>query len=35
MFDFDEIVDRKTPEDIKYEKIEGINDLIPMWVADS
>ena len=34
MFDFDEIVDRKTPEDIKYEKIEGINDLIPMWVAD-
>ena len=31
---FDEIVDRNTPEDIKYRKIEGIDDLIPMWVAD-
>ena len=34
MFDFDEIVNRNTPEDIKYEKVEGIDDLIPMWVAD-
>ena len=34
MFDFDELVPRNTPEDIKYEKLEGINDLIPMWVAD-
>lgn len=34
MFDFDEAVNRSTPEDIKYSKIEGINDLIPMWVAD-
>ena len=34
MIDFDEIVIRNTPEDIKYEKIEGIDDLIPMWVAD-
>ena len=34
MYDFDEIVNRNTPEDIKYEKIEGIDDLIPMWVAD-
>jgi cystathionine beta-lyase len=34
MFDFDEIVNRNTPEDIKYEKIDGIDDLIPMWVAD-
>ena len=34
MFDFDEIVNRNTPEDIKYEKIAGIDDLIPMWVAD-
>ena len=33
-FGFDEIVDRNTPEDIKYQKIEGIDDLIPMWVAD-
>lgn len=34
MYDFDEIVNRNTPEDIKYERIDGINDLIPMWVAD-
>ena len=31
---FDEIVDRNTPEDIKHKKIDGIDDLIPMWVAD-
>ena len=31
---FDEIIDRNTPEDIKHAKIEGIDDLIPMWVAD-
>ena len=31
---FDELVNRNTPEDIKYSKIEGIDDLIPMWVAD-
>ena len=31
---FDEIVDRNTPEDIKHKKINGIDDLIPMWVAD-
>ena len=34
MFSFDEIVRKGTPEDIKYEKIEGIDDLLPMWVAD-
>lgn len=34
MTGFDEIVDRNTPEDIKYRRIEGIDDLIPMWVAD-
>ena len=34
MYNFDEIVNRNTPEDLKYEKIEGIDDLIPMWVAD-
>ena len=34
MIDFDEIVNRNTPEDIKHAKIEGIDDLIPMWVAD-
>ena len=34
MSDFDELVNRYTPEDIKYEKIDGIDDLIPMWVAD-
>ena len=32
--DFDEIVNRNTPEDIKYSDIKGISDLIPMWVAD-
>ena len=34
MINFDELVSRNTPEDIKYEKVEGITDLIPMWVAD-
>ena len=34
VYDFDEIVNRNTPEDIKYEKVDGIDDLIPMWVAD-
>lgn len=34
MTDFDEIITRDTPEDIKYGKIAGIDDLIPMWVAD-
>lgn len=34
MINFDELIDRKTPEDIKHAKIDGINDLIPMWVAD-
>lgn len=34
MFNFDEIIDRNTPEDIKHQKIDGIDDLIPMWVAD-
>ena len=31
---FDVIVNRNTPEDIKYAQIDGIDDLIPMWVAD-
>ena len=34
MFNFDELIDRNTPEDLKHAKIEGIDDLIPMWVAD-
>ena len=34
MYDFDSITDRHTPDDIKYEMIKGIDDLIPMWVAD-
>ena len=34
MYDFDSITDRNTPDDIKYERINGIDDLIPMWVAD-
>ena len=34
MINFDELIDRNTPEDIKHAKINGINDLIPMWVAD-
>ena len=34
MYDFDEIVRRDTPEDLKHAKIDGIDDLIPMWVAD-
>ena len=34
MINFDEIVIRNTPEDLKNAKIEGIDDLIPMWVAD-
>lgn len=34
MYDFDSIADRNTPDDIKYGKINGIDDLIPVWVAD-
>lgn len=34
MINFDELIDRNTPEDIKHAKIDGINNLIPMWVAD-
>lgn len=34
MYDFDSITDRNTPDDIKYKKVNGIDDLIPMWVAD-
>ena len=34
MINFDEIINRNTPEDIKHAKIEGIDDLLPMWVAD-
>ncbi|WP_044916312.1 MalY/PatB family protein [Butyrivibrio sp. WCE2006] len=34
MYDFDCLTDRNTPDDIKYTKIDGIDDLIPMWVAD-
>ena len=34
MINFDEIINRNTPEDLKHAKIEGIDDLIPMWVAD-
>lgn len=34
MYDFDTVINRNVPGDIKYEKIEGIDDLIPMWVAD-
>ena len=34
MYDFDAITDRNTPDDIKYGKINGIDDLIPLWVAD-
>ena len=34
MYDFDSIINRNTPDDIKYEKIDGIDDLIPLWVAD-
>ena len=34
MINFDELIDRNSPEDIKHAKIEGIDDLIPMWVAD-
>lgn len=34
MYDFDKIINRNIPGDLKYEKIAGIDDLIPMWVAD-
>ena len=34
MINYDELIDRNTPEDIKHQKIDGIDDLIPMWVAD-
>lgn len=31
---FDEIHDRRIPGDIKYTHVEGVKDLIPMWIAD-
>ena len=31
---FDEIHDRRIPGDIKYTPVEGVKDLIPMWIAD-
>lgn len=34
MFDFDKIYDRRVPGDIKYREVNGVPDVIPMWVAD-
>ncbi len=34
MYDFDKVINRNIPGDLKYEKIAGIDDLLPMWVAD-
>ena len=31
---FDEIHDRRIQGDIKYEPVDGVKDLIPMWIAD-
>ena len=36
-YDFDEIIDRRNTDCIKYDKLEkyfGCNDLLPLWVAD-
>ncbi|MCR4908362.1 MAG: pyridoxal phosphate-dependent aminotransferase [Lachnospiraceae bacterium] len=33
-FDFDELIDRHTPGDIKYQPVSGREDVIPMWIAD-
>lgn len=33
-YDFDTIQNRRLPGDIKYQPINGLNDVIPMWVAD-
>ena len=34
MYDFDEVINRRTPDDIKYAQTAEIDDLIPLWVAD-
>ena len=34
MFDFDQIIDRRIPGDIKYERVNDFPDVIPLWVAD-
>lgn len=31
---FDQVHDRRTPGDIKYMPFEGVENLIPMWIAD-
>ena len=33
-FDFDTVYDRRVPGDIKYEAVDGLTDVIPLWVAD-
>lgn len=33
-YDFDTLQSRRIPGDIKYQPINGLNDVIPMWVAD-
>ena len=32
--DFDTVCDRRIPGDIKYSPIEGVPDVLPMWIAD-
>lgn len=33
-YDFDQIIDRRTPGDLKYAPVEGREDILPLWVAD-
>lgn len=33
-YDFDTVYDRRTPGDIKYSPVDGVDDVIPMWIAD-
>lgn len=33
-FDFDEIINRRIPGDIKYMPVNGRDDILPLWVAD-
>ena len=32
--DFDTVCDRRIPGDIKYSPVEGVPDVLPMWIAD-
>ena len=33
-YDFDTVYDRRIPGDVKYAPVDGLTDVLPMWIAD-